>query len=67
MDLQGDFFHGQNVSLGQRSPIMRIFLLLLFYVCLFQCAVRYPSTPYSQVALPILHLGYSGRFIRPIV
>jgi len=29
------FFHGQNVYLGQRSPIMRIFLFLLFCVCFF--------------------------------
>jgi hypothetical protein len=27
----GDFFHVQNVCLGQRSPIMRIFLFLLFW------------------------------------
>jgi len=61
------FFHGQNVYLGQRSPIMRIFLFLLFCVWFFQCAMRYPSTPYLQVTLPRLFLGYSGRFIRPIV
>jgi hypothetical protein len=34
-----DVFHGENVSLGQRSPIMRIFL---FFLGFFQCAVRYP-------------------------
>jgi len=33
----------------------------------FQCPVRYPSTPYTQVTLPVLRFGYSGRFIRPIV
>jgi len=38
------FFHGQNVYLGQRSPIMRFFLFLLFFV-FFQCTVRYPSNP----------------------
>jgi len=32
MDLQGDFFHGQNVSLGQRSPIMRFFFSY-FFMC----------------------------------
>jgi hypothetical protein len=26
------FFHGQNVSIGQRSPMMRIFLFKLFCV-----------------------------------
>jgi len=31
------FFHGQNVYLGQRSPIMRIFLFLLF-LCYFSSA-----------------------------
>jgi len=39
------------------------FIVSLF----FQCEVRYLSTPYSHVTLPILRLGYSGRFIRPIV
>ena len=38
-----------------------------FFVLFFQCAVKYPSTPYLHVTLPILHLGYSGRFVRPIV
>jgi len=38
------FFHGQNVYLGQRSPIMRIFLFLLF-VIFFQCEVKYLSNP----------------------
>jgi len=33
------FFHGQNVSMGQRSPIVRFFLSFLF--C--QRAVKYPS------------------------
>jgi len=27
----------------------------------------YLSTPHSQVTLPALLLGYSGRFVRPIV
>jgi len=61
------FFHGQNVSIGQRSPMMRIFLFLLFLCIFFQCAMRYPSNPYTQVTLAILRLGDSGRFIRPIV
>jgi hypothetical protein len=30
-----DVFHGQNVYPGQRSPIMRILLLLLSCVCFF--------------------------------
>jgi len=42
--VRSHFFHGQNVYLGQRSPIMRFFLFLLFFV-FFQCTVRYPSNP----------------------
>jgi len=42
-------------------------LVLFLLFCFFQCEVRYPSTPYLQVTLPRIFLGYSGRFIRPIV
>jgi len=49
MDLQGDFFHGQNVSLGQRSPIMRIFLFLLFLCVFFSVRGEVCINPYSQV------------------
>jgi len=41
--------------------MMRFFLFLVFCV-VFQCTVRYLSNPYLHVTLPILHLGYSGRF-----
>jgi len=41
------------------------FSSLTFFV-FFQCEVWYPSAPYLHVTLPILLLGYSGRFIRPI-
>jgi len=60
------FFHGQNVSIGQRSPIMRIFLFFLF--CFFFSA-RWSihQTPDLHVPLPIFHLGYFGRFVRPMV
>jgi len=40
---------------------------LTFFSLFFQCAVMYLSTPHSQVTLPALLLGYSGRFVRPIV
>jgi len=61
------FFRGQNVNWGQRSPIMRIFLFLLFFVFIFQCTVKYSSTPTSKLHYPDFFLGYAGRFIRPIV
>jgi hypothetical protein len=41
--------------------------LLLLVLCYFQYPVKDPSIPCSQVTLPIRLLGYSGRFIRPIV
>jgi len=44
------------------------FSFLTFFCVFFQCAVKYPSIyTYLHGTLPILHLGYSGRFIRPIV
>jgi hypothetical protein len=43
---------------------MRFFLSF----CVFsQRTVKYPSNPYLQFTLPILLLGYTGRFVRPIV
>jgi len=43
------------------------FILRTFFCVFFQCAVRYPSTPYLHDTLSIHPLGYSGRFVRPIV
>jgi hypothetical protein len=43
-----DVFHGENVSLGQRSPIMRIFLFF-FFVCVFSVRGEVCINPYSQV------------------
>jgi len=37
-------------------------------LCFFQCEVEDPTIyTYLHVTLPILHLGYSGGFVRPIV
>jgi len=47
---------------------MRIFLFLLF-LCVFFLSTRQSihQTRYLQVTLPALLLGYSGRFVHPIV
>jgi len=62
-----DFFSWTKRLLRPAFSDYAHFSFLTFFLCFFQCEVRYPSTPYLHVTLPILRLGYSGRFIRPIV
>jgi len=61
------FFHGQDVYLCQHFPIVRFFFSYFFYVIFFSARLGIHQTACLQATVPILHLGYSGRFIRPIV
>jgi len=48
------FFRGQNVNWGQRSPIMRIFLFVLFFCVYFSVHGKVLINSYLQVTLPRL-------------